>query len=280
MMNDDNDIKNDQPFEEPKSPQSESLQIDPIAATVTTTQTLTPDDDEASQEPDPPRSSSPLLTLADIIGPPPLMNDNPNIGPVVKFYVLSFPFSGDDQVAWARLHNFRPDLEDDDFNRGLETIKEVKRRLSKRCMIGYVPYPAQLSISCTGVMIASNATPKQLGWAADLEYLRAGLTFESRRQSAKETPEIEGEDGQALCVLASLLDIARPAKANGIAKKFELVDSAKVIAFEDEEECSDEHEYENGDEIDWDEWSEAYKEWSPKKASYSAVVEGKDLSEL
>ncbi|KAF5373494.1 hypothetical protein D9615_009431 [Tricholomella constricta] len=94
---------------------------------------------------------------------------------------------------------------------------------------------------------------------------------------------VSGEDGQAPCapVLASLLDIARPAKAKGIAKEFEMVDSvAKVIAFEDEEEWPVGHGYENEDEIDWDEWGEAYEEWSPKKASYSAVVEGKDLSEL
>jgi len=98
-------------------------------------------------------------------------------------------------------------------------------------------------------------------------------------------PYVLDDRGQAPTshVLSSLLDIAKPAKAKGVAKEFEVVDSVtRVIAFEDEEGPA-EWGYEAMHDFDWEEWDKVYeegKQGSEKKASYSAVVEGKCPSAL
>ncbi|KAF8064846.1 hypothetical protein FPV67DRAFT_1500396 [Lyophyllum atratum] len=92
-------------------------------------------------------------------------------------------------------------------------------------------------------------------------------------------PYVTDDRGQApdSPTLISLLDIAKPAKAKGLAKEFEVVDSVtRVIAFEDDE-WPDDWGYQE-DDIDWEEWNEAYEEVaqaSKKQVSYSDVVGGR-----
>ncbi|KAG5721255.1 hypothetical protein E4T56_gene2467 [Termitomyces sp. T112] len=69
-----------------------------------------------------------------------------------------------------------------------------------------------------------------------------------------------GQESQDL-VLASLLDIAKPAKRKGVTKNFEVVDSVtRVIALEHDVWQDDVGRSLDNDEL-WEEWDEAYREY-------------------
>ncbi|KAF5373469.1 hypothetical protein D9615_009429 [Tricholomella constricta] len=163
-----NDTKNDQPSEEPKSPQSSSSQVDPISATITTTHTLTTDNDKQASEP--PQPFYRRMTLADIKRPAPLLWNDPRLGGRMRHYVLSYSFPTKDQDAWALRHNFRPDL--DNFNRRFEVIKEIQLHLFSRCRYAAVPFEEDRSVDCSGFTITSNLSPEELAWGADLKHIR------------------------------------------------------------------------------------------------------------
>ncbi|GLB39508.1 hypothetical protein LshimejAT787_0700180 [Lyophyllum shimeji] len=79
-------------------------------------------------------------------------------------------------------------------------------------------------------------------------------------------------------ILESLFDIAKPAKAKGVAKDFEIVESVRRVIAVDDEEWPGDWEDEVQDDFDWEEWEEAYEEGKPAsetETSYSAVVKGK-----
>ncbi|KAG6860108.1 hypothetical protein C0995_015608 [Termitomyces sp. Mi166 len=98
-----------------------------------------------------------------------------------------------------------------------------------------------------------------------------------------EPPWVMGGDGlgREPHILASLLDIAKPARPKGIAKDFEVVESVtRVITFEDDV-WKDDASRSLDDEDLWEEWDEAYREYDAideRKPLYSAVVGGKGSS--
>jgi len=112
----------------------------------------------------------PLTTLNDIGKPPPVMNDDPRMGRLVRLKVLAFPFPPERQDKWADLHKFA--LHSDSFNRNIETVMEIRRRIPQTCWLGLVPYDGKRNVGCTAIIVASNATPEELELAQDLTQIR------------------------------------------------------------------------------------------------------------
>ncbi|KAF8075286.1 hypothetical protein FPV67DRAFT_626197 [Lyophyllum atratum] len=126
---------------------------------------------QSLESPETPKLPRPPLTLDDIGEAPPLMNRDPRRGPRVGLKVLAFPFPPERQIEWADLNQFAMDI--NGFNRKLQAVGHMRRRIPKTCRVGLVPYPGTRNIPCHAIIVASNATPEKLNLAADLEQIRA-----------------------------------------------------------------------------------------------------------